>query len=348
MATSREYADFIRGKFEKLDVVSLKPMMGEYVIHMAGKVLGFLADDQLLFQSGPTIDRLLPDVEKRELFPGSKLFCIIDDGLSSYQICELAQAIYDDLPVSKPRKKKSEPEFSEDIQKRFPFTKYLPILIVFLFIAVNAGAQVTLPDIGTEKKQDNVTSGKMGGGHSGLMAPPNEMKLPPIEYKQDFDERTKELEDKMAERSWSSESTAWDRACELDTKNAYQRYVSIYPNGAHRPEATQRLIDIQVNDIFNSDHGGLPNMKWVFEDPESETSTIMIENDTGFPLTVMYSGDESRSIVISPGFRESITLPNGRYNIAASVPAVRVRPFAGTETLLGGDYEVCFVIAPIF
>lgn len=106
MATSKEYADFIKDKFSRLEVVTVKPMMGEYVIHMAGKVLGFIGDEQLLLEPGPTISRLLPDAERRELFPGSKLFPIIDDSISPAKLCEIAVAIYDDLPASKPRKPK--------------------------------------------------------------------------------------------------------------------------------------------------------------------------------------------------------------------------------------------------
>lgn len=125
MATSKEYAEFIREKFSRLDVVSIKPMMGEYVIHMAGKVLGFIGDEQLLLEPGPTIDRLLPDVEKRELFPGSKLFPIIPDGISAGELCGIAEAIYDDLPISKPRKSKKQKEEIEKQQDKFPFAKHI-------------------------------------------------------------------------------------------------------------------------------------------------------------------------------------------------------------------------------
>ena len=123
MATSKEYADFVRARFDRLEVVTVKSMMGEYVIHMAGKVLGFIGDDQLLLEPGPTIESLLPDAEKRELFPGSKLFYIIDDGISPHRLCEIARAIYDDLPVSKPRKSRKKKE--EDVQKEFPFAKHI-------------------------------------------------------------------------------------------------------------------------------------------------------------------------------------------------------------------------------
>lgn len=125
MATSREYAEFIMDKFSRLETVSIRPMMGEYVIHMAGKVLGFIGDEQLLLEPGPTIDRILPDAEKRELFPGSKLFPIIPDGMSAGELCGIAEAIYDDLPVSKPRKSGKRKE--EETDKRFPFAKHIDL-----------------------------------------------------------------------------------------------------------------------------------------------------------------------------------------------------------------------------
>ena len=127
LATSKEYADFIRDKFSRLDVVTIKPMMGEYVIHMAGKVLGFIGDDQLMLEPGPTIDRLLPDAEKRELFPGSKLFPIIGDDISAGKLCEIAEAIYDDLPISKPRKSRKARPSDAEIETKFPFAKHIQI-----------------------------------------------------------------------------------------------------------------------------------------------------------------------------------------------------------------------------
>lgn len=125
MATSKEYADFIRDKFSRLDVVTVKPMMGEYVLHMAGKVLGFIGDDQLMLEPGPTISRLLPEAEYRELFPGSKLFPIIDDSISPAKLCEIAVAIYDDLPASKPRKSKKKAEEQARTEAQFPFAKHI-------------------------------------------------------------------------------------------------------------------------------------------------------------------------------------------------------------------------------
>lgn len=125
MATSKEYADFIRQKFASMeDVVTVRPMMGEYVIHFAGKVLGFIGDEQLMLEPGPTIEGLLPDAERRELFPGSKLMFVIDDSIAGPRLCEIARAIYDDLPISRPRgRKKAAPKPAEDAE--FPFARHI-------------------------------------------------------------------------------------------------------------------------------------------------------------------------------------------------------------------------------
>lgn len=130
MKQSEQYLDFILEKFSSLEVVSAKKMFGGYVLHMAGKVMGFIFDDKFLFEPGPEIDRLLPEAQREELFPGSKLFVVIDDSMSAQRLCELARACYDDFPIPKPRKKKgkaAEKELrkSQEIEKRFPFAKNL-------------------------------------------------------------------------------------------------------------------------------------------------------------------------------------------------------------------------------
>lgn len=116
--------DFL-DKFSSLGVVSARKMFGGYVFHMAGKVLGFVFGETFLFEPGPTIDRLLPDAVRTELFPGSKLFVVIDEDMSDAQLCSLASACYDDFPLPKPRRKKGRVEKNEEeIEKRFPFARH--------------------------------------------------------------------------------------------------------------------------------------------------------------------------------------------------------------------------------
>lgn len=126
MDRSQEYVEFVLDKFARLEVVSARKMFGGHVLHMAGRVLGFIFDEEFLFEPGPTIDRLLPNAERKELFPGSKLFVVIDEGMSAQHLCALAEACYDDLPLPKPRKsKKSIKETAREakVAEQFPFAK---------------------------------------------------------------------------------------------------------------------------------------------------------------------------------------------------------------------------------
>ena len=118
--TDPGYMEFILEKFAPLGegTVTSRKMFGGYVLHMAGKVLGFIFDDVFLFEPGPAVDRLLPDAPRQELFPGSKLFVVIDESMGPFQLCELARACYDDFPLPKPRRKKK----MESVPGNFYFT----------------------------------------------------------------------------------------------------------------------------------------------------------------------------------------------------------------------------------
>ena len=164
----------------------------------------------------------------------------------------------------------------------------------------------------------------------------------PSGYGKYSDEGLEDLNKAMQEREWGQEDTAWKRAKEIDSIEGYQKYLARYPYGAHVGEANNRIIDIRVNDALNSEHDDLPDMKRVEEDDDSPTSTIILENNTDYPLTVMVSGLESKSIVIAVGGKGAITVKNGRYRIAASVPPAHIRPFAGSQEFSGGRYETGF------
>ncbi len=108
MATGEDTMLFIRGQLHLLgDDITVRKMMGEYVLHYRGRVLGFISNDVLILEDGPTIRRLLPQAEHIPLFPGSKDFIIFPDPGNSHLLCEVVKAIYDDLPLPKPRKSKA-------------------------------------------------------------------------------------------------------------------------------------------------------------------------------------------------------------------------------------------------
>ena len=226
------------------------------------------------------------------------------------------------------------------------FRKHIILVFSLVFLCLGLSAQVSIP---REKAGSGSFSTRSSSSERAKMIGSKiDVNSIPQSYGRYSDEKLEDLEKQMKEREWSSEETAWGRAVALDSKQAYERYMAMYPYGSHVSEANNRLIELRINDVMNSSHGSLPIMDRVFEDDDSPTSTIVIENDTGYPLTVMYSGTDAREITINPGCKGMVTLKNGYYKIAAAVPAGNIKPYAGKQELQGGRYETGFIIAPLY
>ena len=109
MASKKEFLDFVLDQLADLGDVTFRPMMGEYVLYLGGKVIGGVYDDRLLFKKTPTAieimsgeadgvrtqipypgapDMLAPDVDDREL------------------VCRIATAVAAELPEPKPKRPK--------------------------------------------------------------------------------------------------------------------------------------------------------------------------------------------------------------------------------------------------
>ena len=107
MPTSKDYLNFILEQLTDLGDVSARPMMGEYVLYHAGKVVGGIYDDRLLIKPTPSALQLLQERGKEIVYdlpyPGAKEALVpdIDDRDLS---CRLIRAIVADLPAPKPKK----------------------------------------------------------------------------------------------------------------------------------------------------------------------------------------------------------------------------------------------------
>jgi|ERR1017187_6383508 hypothetical protein len=76
--------------------------------------------------------------------------------------------------------------------------------------------------------------------------------------------------------------------------------------------------------------------------PHSGTGALrVVENGTLYQLRLLFSGPVDREVTISPGQKQSVSLPAGQYKVAGSVNATNVRPFYGEETYK--DAEECAV-----
>jgi hypothetical protein len=137
----------------------------------------------------------------------------------------------------------------------------------------------------------------------------------------------------------------WNSAKFKNTIDAYSDFILKYPLNFNVPEAEKRIIDLEVEAIFKADHGELPPLTKSDEyNPYSSTNTVSIFNNTDHTLTIRYSGNESKKIVIAPKGTVKTTLKSDMYKITASVDAKFVRNYAGEEYLTGGEYEAEYYI----
>ena len=150
--------------------------------------------------------------------------------------------------------------------------------------------------------------------------------------------------DSLENLVWSTESKAWKEAQKQNNLFAYNKYKKLYPKGKHISQAEKKIIDLEVADVYAGDYGSLPSMDKVSYG-SGQTTHITVENKTSYTLTILYSGTDSKRLVIKPNKTSSITLKNGVYKIAASVDASNVRKYAGSENLNGGSYESSYYIS---
>ena len=106
MASSKEYLDFILEQVSELDNVSYKAMMGEFIIYYKGKIIGGIYDDRLLVKPVQSAINYMPNAVYELPYDGAKEMLLIDDVDNKEFLIGLFDAVYDDLPAPKPKKKK--------------------------------------------------------------------------------------------------------------------------------------------------------------------------------------------------------------------------------------------------
>lgn len=104
MASSKEYLDFILEQLSKLDDVSHRAMMGEYIIYYRGKVVGGIYDDRFLVKPTKSAAAMMPNADVELPYDGAKEMLLVDNVDNKDFLRELLEAMYAELPV--PKKKK--------------------------------------------------------------------------------------------------------------------------------------------------------------------------------------------------------------------------------------------------
>ncbi|TGY86923.1 TfoX family protein [Petralouisia muris] len=107
MASSKEYLSFILEQLSGLNDITYKAMMGEYIIYYRGKIAGGIYDDRLLVKPTKSALKYMSTVPCDSPYNGAKEMLLVDEVDSKEFLTKLFEAIYDELPMPKSRRKNS-------------------------------------------------------------------------------------------------------------------------------------------------------------------------------------------------------------------------------------------------
>ena len=106
MATSKEYLSYILEQLGEIGNISHRAMMGEYVLYYKDRVIGGIYDNRFLVKPVKSAVALLPDAPMETPYEGAKDMLMIEDVENHALMAELMEAMYDELPAPKPKKKR--------------------------------------------------------------------------------------------------------------------------------------------------------------------------------------------------------------------------------------------------
>lgn len=105
MSSSKEYVGFVMDQLDHLEGIRNRAMMGEYVVYYRDKVVAGIYDDRFLVKATASAREMFPDGPFEIPYEGAKEMLLAD--IEDRQTMkELLDAVWEDVPAPKPRKKK--------------------------------------------------------------------------------------------------------------------------------------------------------------------------------------------------------------------------------------------------
>lgn len=106
MASTKDYLDYILEQLSALDDISSRAMMGEYVLYYQGKVFGGIYDNRFLVKPTKSARAMMPESIEELPYEGAKPMLLVDNIEDREFLAELLNAMVDELPAPKKKKKK--------------------------------------------------------------------------------------------------------------------------------------------------------------------------------------------------------------------------------------------------
>ena len=105
MGSSKEYLEYILEQLSGLEDITYRAMMGEYILYYRGKIFGGVYDDRFLIKPVKIAKEMMPDANMELPYDSAKEMLLVDDVENREFLKELIEAMYDELPAARKRKK---------------------------------------------------------------------------------------------------------------------------------------------------------------------------------------------------------------------------------------------------
>lgn len=106
MASRKEYLNYILEQLSGLEEISHRAMMGEFILYYRGKIVGGVYDDRLLVKPVKSAVAYMPAARYELPYEGAKEMLLVDEVDNKEFLTGLFNAMYDELPAPKPKKRK--------------------------------------------------------------------------------------------------------------------------------------------------------------------------------------------------------------------------------------------------
>lgn len=106
MATSKDFLNFVIEQLSALEEITYRSMMGEYIIYYRGKIAAYICDNRLLTKPVAAAQKLMPNAPFEPPYEGAKDMILVENVDDKEFLTKLFETMYDELPASKPKKKK--------------------------------------------------------------------------------------------------------------------------------------------------------------------------------------------------------------------------------------------------
>jgi TfoX/Sxy family transcriptional regulator of competence genes len=109
MASKKSIVDLIMFSLSDAGDITAKKMFGDYGLFLSGRMIGFIADDRLLFKPTSEGRRLFTSLTEDTPYPGAKPCFLVpeEDWNKRAWLARLAIATAAELPLPKKKLKKS-------------------------------------------------------------------------------------------------------------------------------------------------------------------------------------------------------------------------------------------------